>query len=99
MERLRLRSTVLERLAAGLIAAAFLNMAYVRWDFTRRMPEAPDRAARRTEEIDGNYGKHLFVTVREKRRFDWSHYAVLPSAGVTLLLFVVARARRQIAGR
>ena len=99
MGGLRSKSTALEWLAAVIFFSAFIHMGYVRTDFTRRMPVAPDLATHRTEEIAGDHGKHLFVTAEERRRFELAHFAVLAAAGVTLLLIVVARVIRRPAGR
>jgi hypothetical protein len=43
---------------------AFINMGYVRIDFTRRMPVAPDLATHKTEEIAGDHGKHSMNRAR-----------------------------------
>ncbi len=61
-----------------------LNAVFLRQSYTRQMPETPQIDQGRTNLLDANYGKTIYVTNNEKLKLEISYGAVL----VVAVLFV-----------
>jgi hypothetical protein len=88
----RVLSTVL-----GIVfLVSLFSMMTVRQYYTRNMPQVPQQESGRTIAIEVNYGKTVYVTVREKRNLHLVYIvAALSIAGT--LVFVVLRATKSAA--
>lgn len=90
------------RLLVVLTVLSGLSVIGLKQFYTRYRPESKQVELGRTVAINGNYGKTIFVTVREKRLLDVIYASPLvPGFGLLsymIVLYIYERRRRRAGG-
>jgi hypothetical protein len=80
-------------LCAILFMYAFFAMMSLKYQYTREMPNAPQKATGRVCAISAYYGKTVYVTKEEEQRLSARYYYILGTG----LLAVLAEFARRVA--